>query len=128
VVETMRPLPIEAVAGTPDAVQGLAVIRGAAVPVLDLGFFLEGRSEHPTRFVTVRTGKNHVALAVDSVVGLSLISPHSLRDVPPLLGDVAGNTVAAIGTLDAELLLVLDAALLVPESVWSAITASGEPS
>lgn len=36
VVEIMRPLPIERVAGAPDLVRGLAVIRGVPVPVVGL--------------------------------------------------------------------------------------------
>jgi hypothetical protein len=34
---------------------------------------------------------------------------------------------AAIGALDTQLLFVLEAARLVPESVWSAIKAPGAP-
>ena len=35
VAETMRPLPIEPVAGTPGFVRGVSVIRGAPTPVVD---------------------------------------------------------------------------------------------
>src|SRR5271155_6034274 len=52
VVETMRPLPTEPVAGAKAFVRGLALIRGAAVPVIDLAHVI-GVSEAraPTRFV-----------------------------------------------------------------------------
>jgi chemotaxis signal transduction protein len=41
VAETMRPLPIESVAGTPSFVRGVSVIRGVPTPVVDLKALLE---------------------------------------------------------------------------------------
>lgn len=125
VVETMRPLPIEALAGAPAAVKGLAIIRGVPLPVIDLGSLLDGEDEPSTRFVTVRTGARQAALAVDSVAGVFYPTTDILRDVPPLLGQANASAIAAIGTLDATLLVVLNAAHLVPESVWLAIAAAG---
>ncbi|HZE91839.1 MAG TPA: chemotaxis protein CheW, partial [Rhizobacter sp.] len=53
VVETMRPLPTETIAGAPDFVCGLAVIRGAPVPVVDLARLLGATDTQARRFVTV---------------------------------------------------------------------------
>jgi purine-binding chemotaxis protein CheW len=47
-----------------------------------------------------------------------------LADIPPLLGETGADLVSVIGALDAKLLLVLEAARLVPDSVWNAIKAS----
>src|ERR1039458_3558579 len=73
VVETMRPLPIGPLAGAPPGVSGLAVIRGAPVPVVDLSRLFSSDVGYievaPTRFVTVRVGQRVVALAVDRVEG-----------------------------------------------------------
>jgi purine-binding chemotaxis protein CheW len=66
------------------------------------------------RFVTVRTSDRTVALAVDAVVGIRGLPAGTLGELPPLLRDAGSDAVAAIGTLDAELLLVLRAARLVP--------------
>jgi purine-binding chemotaxis protein CheW len=126
VAEIMRPLPTEAIAGAPAGVKGLAVIRGMPTPVLDLGALLDDQDARPTRFITVRTGSRHVALAVESVVGLRYVSADTVRNTPPLFRESSEVAVGAIGTLDAELLIVLNAAHLVPESVWQAINASGE--
>jgi chemotaxis signal transduction protein len=41
VAETMRPLPIQPVAGTPSFVRGVSVIRGTPTPVVDLKALLE---------------------------------------------------------------------------------------
>jgi chemotaxis signal transduction protein len=63
---------------------------------------------------------------VESVVGLHYISPDTIRNTPPLFIDSTEGAVAAIGALDSELLIVLNAAKLVQESAWLAISASGE--
>src|ERR1035437_4647165 len=71
VVETMRPRPVEPLAGAPEAERGLSIIRGAPVPVIDLGTLLgDGEDSLPTRFVTVRTGERKVALSVAAVLGI----------------------------------------------------------
>jgi purine-binding chemotaxis protein CheW len=121
VVEIMRPLPVEAIDGAPPGVQGVSVIRGAPLPVLDLGVLLGGDAAPATRFVTVRAGARQVALAVTSVVGPRSLAGEHLRDIPPLLREANAKGVAAIGALDAELLTVLNSGHLVPESVWLAI-------
>jgi purine-binding chemotaxis protein CheW len=128
VVETMRPLPVEEISGAPLAVKGMAVIRGEPIPVLDVGLLLNDADEACTRFVIVRTGERRVALAVASIVGLRNLSAEMLRTMPPLFSDTSEGGVAAVGALDADLLLLLNAAHLVPESVWSAINAPGETS
>src|SRR5579864_4751234 len=52
VAEIMRPLPIAPLAGAPEIVRGLSVIRGAPVPVVDLGRLLGSEAQSPsTRFV-----------------------------------------------------------------------------
>src|SRR5215468_8425951 len=79
VVETMRPLPVEPLAGAPSFVLGLAVIRGAAIPVVDVA------GETPGRFVTLRLGARRIALAVEAVLGLAALEPATLSGLPPLL-------------------------------------------
>jgi purine-binding chemotaxis protein CheW len=119
VVEVMRPLPVQPVASSPDFVLGLAVIRGAPLPVVDLGSLWGGGRAAPAgRFVTMRAGHGRVALAVESVEGV-IDLPEGLRGLPRLLGDAAGELVRALGVRDAELLLVLEAARLVPTELES---------
>ena len=115
VAETMRPLSIEQTPGTPSFVRGLSIIRGAPVLVLDIGELIGAVVERPTRFVTVKTGNRLVALVVDCVVGVRPIPTSVLQDLPPLLRDAADEVVSTIGSLDAELLLVLHGARLVPD-------------
>lgn len=121
VAETMRPLPVAALAGVPSFVLGVAVIRGSATPVVDAGVLL-GLPEPPApkRFVTLKTGETFVAVAVESVGGIRHIAPEMLQRLPPLLGATTEH-IEAIGMLDREFLLVIQAARMVPESVSKAI-------
>ena len=119
VVETMRPLPIEPLANAPAFVRGLSIIRGAPVPVVDLGALLNTPSSRPPpRFVTVRAGKRRVALAVDGILGLRDLASLSLDDMPPLLREASSETIELLGSLDSEFLLVLRAGGVVPHEVW----------
>lgn len=130
VTEVLRPLPVEPLAGMPPYVQGICVLRGRPVPVVDVARLLgrddgerggsrERAAAHKSeRFVGVRTGTQTAALVVDTVVGI--------RDVPlDLLHDLSSvtnsATCAAVGTVDAEPLLLLAAARLIPESVWETL-------
>jgi purine-binding chemotaxis protein CheW len=125
VVEIMRALPTEAIAGAPHFVRGLAVIRGAPVPVVDAARLLGATDVQAGRFVTVTVGTRCVALAVDSVVGVRAVPAGSLHELPPLLHEAGADLVAAIGLLDTELLLVLRATRLLPEDAWAELDTPG---
>lgn len=127
IAETMRPLPIEPVAGTPGFVRGVSVIRGAPTPVVDLKALLESAENSPDygRFVTLNLGERRVAIGVDAVVGLSNLHAAQLSALPLLLRDVAADVIEAIGTRDAQLLVVLRATRLVPDDVWTTIAVAG---
>jgi purine-binding chemotaxis protein CheW len=117
VVETTRPLPCETVAGAPEFVLGLSVIRGAPVPVVDAGLLLGGKRSSPSRFVVLKVGERRVALAVETVVGVRSMASVALEDLPPLVRSIDSEMFVAIGALDAELLLVLTGGRIVPEDL-----------
>jgi purine-binding chemotaxis protein CheW len=121
----MRPLPVEFVGGAPEFVSGLSIIRGVPLPVVDTGSLLGEKGSPRTRFVIVKAGNHLVALSVDEVLGLRAIPADSLQELPPLLGDARADLVAAIGAVDARLLLVLRTARVVPESFWAALELEG---
>ena len=119
VVETMRPLPLSPLSGVPPFVQGAAVVRGEAAPVVHLSALLgRGGSGPPKRLVLIRSGSRRVLLGVDTVVRVAELPP---VDGVPLLEEAAGGAIAALGALDRDLLAVLDASRLVPEDVWEAM-------
>jgi purine-binding chemotaxis protein CheW len=114
VIEVTRPLPVERLVGAPEFVLGLSVIRGEPIPVVDLAHLLSGRPGTPSRFVVVRVSGRRVALAVDAVVGIREVPQAQVHQLPPLLQAGEGRGVAAMGALDADLLLVLNSAHLLP--------------
>src|SRR5882672_396340 len=122
VTEIMRSLPIEPWNGAPDVVRGLSIIRGAPVPVVDLGMLLGASSSClSTRFVAIRVGERRVALAVDAVLGFREFASELRTQMPPLLSDARTEMVEAVGALDTELFMVLKACSIVPETVWEAL-------
>jgi purine-binding chemotaxis protein CheW len=125
VVETLRPLPVEFMGGAPEFVSGVSIVRGVPLPVVDTGSLLGGAGSPHMRFVIVKAGKHLVALAVDEVLGLRAIPANSLHELPPLLGDARADLVATLGAIDAQLLLVLRTARVVPESFWAALDLEG---
>jgi purine-binding chemotaxis protein CheW len=131
--ETMRPLPIEPLMGTPPFVLGVAIVRGSAVPVIDAGRLLDpsalssAAATSPTgaRFVSLELGDRTAVLAVDAVLAVRSLAAGMQAQIPPLLRGTGEELVSIIGALDSQLLLVLEAARLVPDSVWNEINAAG---
>lgn len=115
--EVMRPLPIGPLAGAPAGVRGLAVIRGRPTPVLDLDRLLAdgaAPASEPQRYVTLKVGERNVALAVLAVLTVRTLANFSFDALPPLWRGTMPPAVAALGALDRELFLVLEAARLLP--------------
>ncbi len=124
VCEVMRPLPVEALADMPPFVLGLAMIRGHAMPVVELARLLgDERSSSVNRFVTLRAGDRFVALAVEHVDGVRALERKSFEAMPPLLGAERADLVESVATLDAQFLLVLRSARLIPEELWASLAA-----
>jgi purine-binding chemotaxis protein CheW len=129
VVETMRPLPIDAIQGAPPFLLGLAVIRGTPVPVVDLSTVVGvDPAERRSRFVVLRVGTRRVGLAVGAVIGLSELEGMRAEEMPPLLRDANTEVIEAIGVLDAQLLLMLRASRILPEQVWQTLSTGERPS
>jgi purine-binding chemotaxis protein CheW len=129
VVETMRPLPVEPLAHLPSFVDGVSIIRGRPVPVLDARRLMgeDGEPGARARFVTLELAERSAALSVDAVLGVRDIDVAELAQLPALLRDARNEMVAALGTLDQELLVVLERSRLLPEAVWAVIEAGAPP-
>jgi purine-binding chemotaxis protein CheW len=123
VVEVHRPLPVESVSQAPPAVLGFAIIRGAALPVVDLAVLLGSHSRGAcTRFVIVRAGERRFALSVETVLGIREFAPPFWGDLPPLLGPASAELIEAVGALDADAILALQAGHIVPDAVWDRLS------
>jgi purine-binding chemotaxis protein CheW len=126
VIETMRPFPIEPVAGSPSFVRGVCLIRGVPTPVVDLGILLGGAAGVTTRFITLRLGDRQVALAVDAILGVRELDTSTIQKLPPLLRGASEDAIEAIGTLDQQMLVVLRAGWQLPAEILQALALRGE--
>jgi purine-binding chemotaxis protein CheW len=54
-----------------------------------------------------------------------MLESSSLEALPPLLDASRSEFIAAVGSLDAQLLVVLESARILPESAWSALRVGG---
>ena len=127
IVEIMRLLPIEPVASPPPGLKGLSLIRGAPVPVLDLAALLGESGAPVTRLVTAIVADRKVALAVEAVLGVRRIESDLVSALPPMLRDPTRAAVAALGALDAELLLMLETGKLVPPELFDRLDTEATP-
>lgn len=119
VAETMRPLPVESLREMPSFVIGLAVIRGGPVPVISVAALFGGNSSRlAARFVSCRAGERWIALAVSDVIGVYNVEGMSFETLPSLLQQANSEFVAAIGTLDQQLLLLLEVGRILPAEDW----------
>jgi purine-binding chemotaxis protein CheW len=127
VVETMRPLETQALAGTPPFVRGISVLRGVPTPVIDVARLLGGAQIEAERYVAVRTERGAVALATGPVLGIRDVDTNATGGHPALLGARSNRLVAGVGTVGAEPLLLLQSMRTVPDEVWEAAAAAVVP-
>ena len=126
VIETLRSPPVTAIAGAPEWVNGVAVIRGATVVVVDLGTLLGPGSAEAKRerVVTLHVGDRVIGLAVESIVGVREFDRAMLFAVPPLLLQAHPEALTALGLLDGELMLVLDGSRIISEQELARLESS----
>jgi len=127
VSEVMRPRPVEPISGVPQFLLGLSIIRGSPVPVVDAALLLSGNPARAGHLVTMAVGGRTIGLAVEHVVDVWPIDPAALDPLPPLLQNIACDVIAAIRALDGELLLLLDAARIIPDTLYAELSAAGAP-
>jgi len=125
----MRPLPVVPLPGSAAFVLGLTIVRGTPAPVVDarrllgptVASFSDDSSPPASRFIAIKLAQRTAVLAVDAVLGIRPLPAGMLASIPPLLRGAQAELVSVVGALDAELLLVLEAARLIPDSIWDAI-------
>lgn len=127
VIETMRPLATHPLAGTPAFVTGICIMRGVPTLVIDVARLLGGGGAEVSRFVAVRTERGPVAFATGEIQGVRPVTTGSAGRHEALLGDAPARLIAAVGTIDAAPVLLLQSMRLVPDEVWAAAAAPAVP-
>lgn len=123
VIEIMRPFAIEPVAGAPQYVLGVSIIRGVPVAVVDLGRIAGDRATRSERLIAVTAATRTIALAVDAVLGIQTVTADAFGQLPPVLRDVATDAISAMGARDTELIVFLRTARIVPDDVLARLVA-----
>lgn len=131
--ETMRSLPIEPMPDMPVFLLGVSIIRGAVVPVIDVACLLgsDNAAVHAprapyARFITLKLGARRVAFAVDDVIGVRSLGMLT-AEISPLLDAADTGVIETMGILDAELILILQAAHVISDAAWAALDLQGGP-
>ena len=117
IIEVMRPLPAEPLAGAPPFLKGVAVIRGAPVPLIDLAHLFGQTKARAGRIVTVQAGARVLGLLVGDIAGLRRREDIGERTPVPLLRLAAQEAVEMVGSLDSEALLFLGSLRVLAESL-----------
>jgi purine-binding chemotaxis protein CheW len=108
VQEVLREQPVTPVPLAPPEVRGLINLRGQIVTALDLGMKLGLPRADRRMNVVVRTGPEAVSLLVDAIDDVVTLAVGDHAPVPSTVDPAIAAHLVATGTLDAELLLVLD--------------------
>ncbi|MGF1661039.1 MAG: chemotaxis protein CheW [Kineosporiaceae bacterium] len=108
VQEVLREQPVTPVPLAPPEVRGLINLRGQIVTALDLGMKLGLPRAERRMNVVVRTGPEAVSLLVDAIDDVVTLAAADHAPVPSTVDPAIAGHLVATGTLDAELLLVLD--------------------
>jgi purine-binding chemotaxis protein CheW len=124
VVEIMRPLAVQPLAGTPPYVRGVTIMRGVPTPVIDVARLVGGEHADPERFLAVRTDHGPVAFATGPIVGIRGAAPGGPAAHPALLPGASSRLVAGVAMIDTEPLLLLHSMRAVPADVWAAAAES----
>lgn len=120
--EIMRPQPVDRISGLPDFVDGISIIRGLPLPVLNLPRLLCGSTStagSQERFVTAESDGQILALRVDEVAGIFALAEEMWRNLPSLLDGLQSEHVAALGNHDGHVVMLLRRANLLSEADWS---------
>ncbi|WP_053143856.1 chemotaxis protein CheW [Pseudomonas sp. P97.38] len=117
----ITPLPM-----APSKVRGITNLRGAAIPVLDLGVCFGGvrTLENPRTCIVmleVHNGAGLVGIIVDAVSEVLEIPSEQIEPPPTLQRRVSPEFVVGVGKLGEHFVLLLDIEHMLSSEDWSAL-------
>ncbi|NWB85215.1 MULTISPECIES: chemotaxis protein CheW [Pseudomonas] len=120
--------PITALPLAPPSIRGVTNLRGAAIPVLDLGLrFGGGLTQQSARtcIVMLETrgadGSGLVGIIVDAVSEVLEIARDQIEPAPALNGRLSPAFILGIGKLNGGFVLLLDIEQILGADDWSAL-------
>lgn len=107
----------------PDFVRGVVNLRGAVLPIIDLGVRLGFETAEPTprhAILVVEVGDTVVGLLVDAVSEIFKVEDAEIQDLPKAAADVAREFVSGIIPSGNRLISLLNTKSLTPEMACAA--------
>lgn len=101
----------------PDYVRGVINLRGAVLPVVDLGMRLGIQSGEPNErsvIIVVDLGGRTVGLRVDAVSDILSVPSSDLQAPPELLSDQSDAFIRALTIVEGRMIRVLDVVTVLP--------------
>ncbi len=95
----------------PDYIKGVINLRGTVVPVVDLRLKFQldtAMYDELTVMIVLNIGHRVVGMVVDSVSDVIALAPEQIRPAPELGTKVNTNYLTGIGTVNEQLLLLVD--------------------
>lgn len=100
-------------------IRGVINLRGAVLPIIDLGCRLEIPVDEATKrnvIIVVQMEKHTVGLLVDAVSDILAVPQSELQPPPELESDSGQSCVKALTIVDGRMLRVLDLSSIMPRS------------
>lgn len=105
----------------PDYVEGVANLRGAIIPIINLRrlFGMEPKPVTPeTRTIVVNVGKRTMGCTVDTVSQVVRIAADAIHSAPDTVTGHGANYIAGFARVDEQLIVILEIdELLEPEKL-----------
>jgi len=99
------------IADAPPHVLGVTNLRGAIVPVMDLRLQFgmdKCQPDEQTVVIVVELEKRLAGFVVDRVLDVEQLAPEQIKPAPAMSLVSGRNSISAIGTLEQEILILLD--------------------
>lgn len=120
--------PITALPMAPPSVRGITNLRGAAIPVLDLGLCFGGSQtqESPRTCIVMLEvhglgGAGLVGIIVDAVSEVLEIPSEQIEPAPALQGRLSPTFVIGIGKLNDRFVVLLDIEQMLSSDEWTGL-------
>jgi purine-binding chemotaxis protein CheW len=110
------------IARAPDYVRGVLNLRCLIVPVLDLRLRLNMPQRDYDAFTVViilNVGTRTVGIAVDSVSDVAMLEDSQIKPAPAFDGNVAGDYLLGLGTIDERMLVLMNLDRLLSDTVFT---------
>jgi purine-binding chemotaxis protein CheW len=108
------------VPGAPSCIRGVINLRGDVVSVVDPRVIVQGQSTHithETRNIIVDAQGEHIAMLVDRVLDVMVISNDEIEACPANLGGIDGKFFSGVIRLENQILVVFNV-----DAVLAAVT------